>query len=241
MSASRTQPLESDSFGLSRSETARFLPELLPPVIETRRLPRMAVVNRTDFILGRCEGKTVLHLGAVDQSGAEVGGLHRRLLEVAEQVVGIDKDAAGILLAREQGIEDIVEGDIEELDTLSLSGFRPDIILASEVLEHLSSPGRFLHSVKPFFSPNTQMIVTTPNCFSAYRFLYPLLATEIAHSEHVAYHSYATLTNLMSRFGYRILERYGYILAMRPMRVLRGLFRMFPHFASGYVLVVRHP
>ncbi len=201
----------------------------------------MPIVNRIDFILDRCEGKTVLHLGAVDRSGDGVGGLHRRLLEVSKEVVGIDNDAAGIVLAEERGIENIEEGDIEELDRLSLPGFRPDIILASEVLEHLSSPGRFLHSVKSFFSPDTQMIITTPNYFSAYRFFYPILATEIVHAEHVAYHSFATLTNLLSRFGYRILERYGYVLAMRPMRVLRGLLRMFPHFAAGYVFVVRHP
>ncbi len=135
----------------------------------------------------------------------------------------------------------IVEGDIEELDNLSLPGFRPEVILATEVLEHLSSPGRFLNAVKSFFSPETEMIVTTPNCFTAYRFLYPVLSTEIVHVEHVGYYSFATLTNLLSRFGFRILEQYGYLLAMRSMRLMRGLFRMFPHFAAGYVFVVRNP
>ncbi len=241
MSASQRQPQRLGSIGSFHGETARSVSALPPLVIETRRLPRISIVNRTEFILNRCGGKVVLHLGAVDRSGGEVGGLHRRLLEISADLVGVDNDTAGIALAKEQGLGNIVERDIEDLDSLLLPGFKPDVILASEVVEHLSNPGRFLESVKSFFSPETEMIVTTPNCFSAYRFLYPLIASEILHSEHVAYHSFATLTNLLSRWGYRIVERHGYLLAIRPMTLMRGLLRVFPHFAAGYAFVVRSP
>lgn len=219
---------------------ARYGSPLSHSTIERRRLPRMSIVDRSEFILRRCAGKTVLHLGAVDRTSEGVCGLHQELMRVAGNVIGIDRDRAGIAAARSSGIVNIREGDIEELDGISLPGFHPDLILATEVLEHLTRPGEFLRSVRSFFSPGTEMVITTPNCFAAYRFLYPLLGTEIVHSEHVAYHSFSTLTNLISGSGYRIVETYGYVLRMRRSVLMRALARAFPHTAPGYIFVVRN-
>lgn len=237
----RVRPDDLASMQADASAEARLVPPLPSSTIERRRLPRMPIVDRVDFILRRCGGRTVLHLGAVDYSNEGVCGLHRELMKVSKQVVGIDNDRDGINAARASGISNIVEGDIEELDRISIPEPSPDVILATEVLEHLTRPGKFLRSVKAFFSPETEMVITTPNCFAAHRFLYPLLGREVVHSEHVAYHSFSTLTNLISRSGFRIVETYGYVLPVRRGILLGAFARAFPHSAAGYIFVVRYP
>lgn len=204
--------------------------------IASRELPRMGIVNRTDFLVEFCRGKRVLHLGAVDRFGGDLCGLHSRIMQTAESVLGIDSDVDGIALAKSRGINNIVPGDVEQLKGHVVGQFNPDIVLASEVLEHLSSPGLFLESLGRF-APRAILVVTTPNCYAGYRFLYPLVGRETIHPEHVSFHSYSTLQALLLRFGFQILEEYGYVLPGRFERLLKVACRPFPHFASGLIAV----
>ena len=135
------------------------------------RVPKVkTVIGRMDFVIDRCKGKRVLHLGCVDegltQERIKSGSLlHTRLMSVAKEVLGVDISAEGIKLLREDGIDNLVVGNIEQLDQIEeLKQQNFDIILLTEVLEHLNNPGLFLQSVKKkLFSPDTVMIITVPN------------------------------------------------------------------------------
>jgi len=147
---------------MKKSETS--IPFLLQvPKVKT-------VIGRMDFVIDRCKGKRVLHLGCVDegltQERIKSGSLlHTRLMGVAKEVWGVDIGAEGIKLLREHGIDNLVVGNIKQLDQIEeLKQQNFDIILLTEVLEHLNNPGLFLQSVKKkLFSPDTVMIITVPN------------------------------------------------------------------------------
>ncbi|ALM76396.1 class I SAM-dependent methyltransferase [Thermococcus barophilus] len=199
------------------------------------KLPKVKLVDREKFILDRCREKVVLHLGAVDQYEKSVAVFHRKLMNVASDVVGVDIDREGIEKAKKLGIHNIIYGNVETLWDLDINK-KFDIIVAGEILEHISNPGNFLHGIKRFFLPKTQMIITTPNAFSLHRFMiYWLLNTEYVHSEHTCYYSYATLKNLLERHGFNIEETYYYHLGRTFERLLYSLF---PHLSTGLIFVV---
>lgn len=203
----------------------------------TTHLPWPKLVNRIEFILNKSKNQRVLHLGAVDRldpSKFPIAYLHREITKVAESVVGVDLDKEGIELAKEDGIHNVIYGNVEEMDNIPLNE-KFTLILATEIIEHLSNQGKFLEGIKRFFTPNTEMIITTPNSFSFQRFIPTLfLRKEIVHPEHTCYYSYNTLKNLLERHGYIIKEFYGYTLG-RPFEMI---YRIIPHYSTGLIFVV---
>ena len=177
------------------------------------RVPKVkTVIGRMDFVLQRCKGKKVLHLGCVDegltQERIKSGSLlHIRLMGVAKEVWGVDISAEGIKILREYGIDNLVIGDIEHLDQIEeLKQQTFDIFLATEVLEHLNNPGLFLQSAKRLFSPNTVMIITVPNGLRLTGLGYTLRGYEFVHPDHNYWFSYKTLDTLLKKTDTRLMK-----------------------------------
>ena len=201
-------------------------------------LPRLRIVQREEYLLAKCQGRRVLHLGAVDHYKGEVCGLHKRLMKVADYVAGIDIDKNGIEQAMLAGIRDIHYGDLEKLGEMNVSD-QFDVILAGEVIEHLSNPGLFLEGVKRFIDPQVEMIITTPNVFSLHRYVLTLGRLEYIHPDHVCYYSLVTLRHLVKRHGFIINEELAYVLEGRFRNLRKLLSRISISFANGLILVVR--
>lgn len=202
-----------------------------------RRLPRLPVVQREDYLVAECTGKSVLHLGAVGSYQGTVCGLHRRLLQVSGHVVGLDIDRDGIEQARAEGVQDLHYGDLERLETLDLGG-QFEVVLAAEVIEHLANPGLFLAGIKRFFGPRTEMIVTTPDALSLHRFVLALAGREYVHPDHMCYYSYSTLRHLLQSHGFTVTEELAYVLEGRVTVFRKLLAKANPHFANGLIFVV---
>jgi len=170
------------------------------------------IVNRVDYLAGLCEGKRVLHLGCASvpftQQWLEGGTLLHDLVErVAAVQYGIDSSEEGIGLLRKRGYGNLAVADVEELATRNPFGrLEFDVILCGEILEHLSNPGRFLGGLKPLLrTPGSRLVLTTPNSYCAYRFLYTFLTgREGVNPDHVAYYSPRTLARLVTRHGYAV-------------------------------------
>lgn len=203
-----------------------------------RKLPRLRVVIRHEYLVDKCKGKSVLHLGAVDYYNGEVCGLHERLMKVSGSVVGLDIDRDGIDKARSRGIQNIIYGDLERLGEVNIAS-KFDIIVAGEIIEHLSNPGLFLAGVKRFFGHYTEMVVTTPNAFSLHRFLIALGGFEYVHPDHVSYYSYTTLEHLLGRHGFAVEEKLAYPLEGKLLILRKLLSSTNLNFASGLIFTVR--
>jgi SAM-dependent methyltransferase len=181
--------------------------------------------DRHGLLVSRCRGKKVLHLGCVDVGLVEERFrrgelLHQRLAAVASELWGVDIDAAGIAFLRSQGFTNLLAGDICQLhDLATLRGQDFDVIVASEVVEHLSNPGLFLSGIRNLMAPGrTELIVTVPNAFRVETLLWLLRGVECVHPDHNFWFSYRTATNLLHKSGLTIGAVYAY--SLQPWGIL---------------------
>ena len=205
----------------------------------------LKLVDRAAYLLEACRGRRVLHLGATDAPATEAalrGGyfLHGQLRQVAAAIVGMDNNQAMIDLLRiAHGIDDICYGDIEVCGDYPAG--RYDVVVAGEILEHLSNPGRALAALRDHLGPDTRLIVTVPNAYSLKGFLRAWAGHEWIHPEHVAHHSLRTLSELLRRHGFAVEQAFGYVNGGSGMaaRVTNRLLRRFPQLAEGVGVVCR--
>jgi hypothetical protein len=175
-------------------------------------------LSRWDFILGYCVGRRVLHLGCVGETelSSEVKVeafrskrvLHPHLREVAREVVGVDLDAETIkLLHSKLGPGNLVIGDVEHLEDCAIDG-KFDVILCGDLIEHLACPGLMLKGIRQFMTPQSSVIISTPNSFSLLANIRFSLGSYREGAEHVTVFSKLTLTHLLERHGYQVRELY---------------------------------
>ncbi len=190
-------------------------------------LPRVPLLNdRRSLLLERSCGKRVLHLGCVDagllrERFAKGDLLHSQLAAVASTLWGVDIDNEGIEFLRNQGFEQLIAGDVSDPNTLApLRGLSFDVVIASEVVEHLLNPGLFLDATRTVMTPGqTELIMTVPNAFRVQTLLHLLRGVEYVHPDHNYWFSYVTATNLLRKTNFEIVEVYAYTL--EPRGILR--------------------
>lgn len=209
-------------------------------------LPTNPIVKRDEFIVGRCAGKSVSHLGACDspmtRSKAKEGVLlHQGLRRVARSLVGYDHDGPAIqLLADDFGICDIVEIDLAAGDPRSLT--RSEVVVCADIIEHVNNAGSLLGACSDLLDSNGELIVSTINALSIKQAIRALLRREPVHPDHVSYFSYGTLGKLLSRYDLEIVDfrTFEYPTVSRGIGSLFTLiYRFFPQSADGIILIAR--
>ncbi len=177
-------------------------------------MTRLPLVDRVEHLRRTCRGQRVLHLGCTNwpytaASLADGSLLHLRLAEVAAELWGLDGDRAGLDLLAAHGVGRLLCADLERLEPVEPPAAF-DVVVAGEVLEHLSNPGLFLTGIRRFMSAETRLVLTTVNAYCGMRAVtYALRGrggrAEPVHPDHVAYYSYSTLRRLVARHG--LVER----------------------------------
>ena len=181
------------------------------------KLPRAALVDRVDWLVERCRGMRVVHVGFGDAGRREEQDragrwLHSRLAESASELVGLDADAASVYRAVSEGYE-AYEADCTEPDAVEALGLAPaDVVVAGEVIEHVGSPGPFLEGLRPLCRADGRLIVTTPNAGGLVTAAASLArGVEVNHPDHVVMFTWRTLTELLRRHGWRPVEAAVYV------------------------------
>jgi len=172
---------------------------------------RIPLVQRVEYLKGICRGKSVLHLGCTDwpytSNRLEMGSLlHLELKDITRELWGFDFDEAGLDLLRQQGVGNLMRADLEDLHAVKLEKTF-DVVLAGEMIEHLSNPGLFLRGIKRFMRADSTLVITTINAYCGFRYLVYALRgrggrAEPVHPDHVAYYSYSTIQVLLSKTDY---------------------------------------
>lgn len=189
----------------------------------------MKVRERADWIIEHIEQKDVLDIGCVGIANPHghrewLDGLIRRN---ARFVFGIDNNVEGIERLKKRGYGCVV-ADAEDFSL----PHKFDVVVASEIIEHLSNNGLFLECAKRHLRRDGILILTTPNA------QYPLhLILDNSHvKHHVCAFSMRLLCQLLRRNGWNILKR-QYLNWGPPKsnieRIYRALFlRIFPQYAN---------
>lgn len=225
-----------------------------PNTNEVERIPRIRLPGRParireELLEEIVRGKKVLHVGCTDspftRSRHPAGLLlHERLRPLCSKLVGIDLDADAIQWLAGQGVPDLHVADATKLGGfLESISFQPEVVLAGEVVEHLSNPGNFLEGLRAGIPRGCRLVVTVPSAFAYFGILQMLLGREKVHADHVSYYSYGTLKTLLERNGYQVEGVHPVYNreARRLDRILHAPFHAFlrfrPHFATGYAAI----
>ncbi len=101
---------------------------------------------------------------AVLDVGCSSGYLGKSLMEGrGTKVWGIEFDAGDAQLAREQGYEEVFQGDVERFDWSKFGTKRFDVVIFADLLEHLKEPAKVLAAVKPLLKPKGTVLASIPN------------------------------------------------------------------------------
>lgn len=174
-------------------------------------LPRVdRVIDRRRFLVDQARGRRVLHLGCVDDrlTAERLGAgvlLHDQLGRVATELTGVDISADGIELLRDALPGRYEVGDVEDLRSISVPA-EVDVVIASELIEHLQNPGRFLDGLRGLLEATGAVgIVTTPNAYSWVGFgKMAIHRREPTHPDHLILYSPYTLVASLERAGLRV-------------------------------------
>jgi hypothetical protein len=224
-----------------------------PLSLMVHKIPKCTIIrDRGAFIAKTCENRSVLHLGCAGwplttESALDGSLLHLRLSRVSTRAFGIDICERGLLLLRSVGFKDLIHWDVEKLDQLRIED-QVEVIVAGEILEHLSNPGLCLQGIAQFMSyPKCKLVVTVPNAFSLRHLVSVLFfRTELVMPDHTAYYSFSTLVELLARYNLQVREMYVYAEVDRRSSFFRRLakrlfnatvLRVFPQVAQGMIAV----
>jgi len=164
--------------------------------------------NREEIILPLCRDKTVLDVGCAGDSFGKSIWLHQKIKQVARYVIGLDINTPTVKELNALGFN-IVDGDCETIDLQ----WKFNVIIAGELLEHLSNPGLFLQNMKRHLLPGGILVITTPNRFNFGQFMSLLLRNNIPDHhkpfpEHVNYYDEYSFRELVRRHGYLVTGFY---------------------------------
>jgi O-antigen biosynthesis protein len=101
-------------------------------------------------------GSDVLDVGAAD------GSVARMLGQMGCRVWGVEYDPEAATIAQEW-CEDVVVGDVEQLDLKGALGRRFDVILFLDILEHLKDPLTVLRGALALLSERGHVVISLPN------------------------------------------------------------------------------
>jgi SAM-dependent methyltransferase len=195
-------------------------------------LTEIKMYDRTAYICNLCRNKKVLHLGATDapytkEAIASDRFLHGMLTNVCQEVVGMDIEKDMIdWLQSNHAINNIKHGNIENPEDYPEGDF--DFILAGEIFEHLSNPGKALDAIHKITKHNTRFIITVPNAYSLKGFARASVKYELIHPDHILHHSSHTLKTLMERHGFKVETTFSFVNG--GSGIFASVTNMFLHF-----------
>jgi 2-polyprenyl-3-methyl-5-hydroxy-6-metoxy-1,4-benzoquinol methylase len=183
-------------------------------------------VNRIGFIKAKCKGKTVLDLGCYDETALNKQSsgywLFEEISKVADTLIGIDNSEKipenGIILSEQAKI---LRGDIEDFNFKIISKYSFDIIIAGELIEHLTNTLSFFNKISIGF-PGKKLICTTPNSTSVSNIILSLFKRESTHIDHKQIYSFKTLNTLCGIAGFRDWKIIPYYVKYTEMILKSG-------------------
>lgn len=191
--------------------------------------------EKDQFILDQCRGKRVLDIGCVNHTIEAThyhDWRHAQLNKVTSKLVGLDYEAEAIESLRKEGW-DVVCADAQDFDIRQQYPEGFEVIVASEVIEHLVNPGGFLDSIRKHLAPGGKVILTTPHAFGIAFFMEVLVwGSEHMNDDHTLCFSRKNMEALLQKRNFRVAEFHWLIqdsssMAMHTKTSARVLAKVF--------------
>lgn len=195
--------------------------------------PSVVIKNRIDIIRDYARNKVVLDVGCVDHDAGQESSnspwLHGVMKNVAKEITGVDFENEEVNKLNKKGYN-IVVGNVE---TINLGKFY-DLIVAGELIEHLSNPGIFLDNMNKQLKEDGRLILTTPNTYCL-RYVLKNIVTGmvVPNPQHTFYFDYFTLKELCERHNF-VVEKSYYFFDMKSNSIMYWIYKFFSLIHKSY-------
>ena len=157
------------------------------------------VQNREQFILDKCKGKKVLHLGCCDSPVTEFKfnmgiALFQRIEKVCKVQEGLDIDQEAMNYMHSMGHKNVSFFDLNKPGEVV---FKPEVIVFADTLEHLMNLEIALTSLKGLMTEKTELIITVPNATMFERVIGNFRGHIHEHDDHKVSFTYTALKQLL--------------------------------------------
>jgi len=167
------------------------------------------VRNRAEPILPYVQGKSVLEIGCVGMGKHDtIGGknfIAGYVMPVSKKWMGIDINRKGVEKLRKKGFDAFIINAEEPFHLKQ----KFDVILAEEVLEHLSNLPTFFENVKRHLKEDGILIITTPNPISPSFFIQRAFGgkiKDVSIDSHMFWQTHETLINLLKKHSFKVIH-----------------------------------
>lgn len=170
-------------------------------------------ISRIKFFEDQCKNMNVLHLGCSSgkyiQDRIDRGSfLHKILDKYATKIYGLDIDEKSLEIMKNLGFDNLFLGNVEKLDEVDFKT-KFDVVIAGDLLEHITCPGSMLEGVKPLLNEGGKFIISTNNAFGIHYQLKRWMGSYSEHIEHVCFYSPETLYHTFERHGFKVQQLFG--------------------------------
>lgn len=175
------------------------------------------------------KGTTTLSLGCA------AGEQFWKLEGVANEIYGLDIDRE-FITTHNQG-KNLFYGDLNKFDWFDQLPKNVDLIVITEVLEHLEAPVKTLRYIRDEKNRDCKVLLSVPNGGSLGRFILSALRVSARYPQdwqHLYVFNEATIKNCCKEAGLEVLELVPYARIKRYR-----MLRFCPWFASGFFVLCR--
>jgi len=161
-------------------------------------IKKAAKTEKRSRIYELCSGKSILDVGCGGQDFDynNPAWLHNQIKGIARDLDGVDIESEAIKAMREKGYS------VFSTDELKLSGKKYEIILMSDVIEHVNDPVEFLRFYSSFLTTEGKMIITTPNAHAVRNFTSILVRNNYSvNPQHTFWLCPKTMMEIIERAG----------------------------------------
>ena len=210
--------------------------------------------RKTLALVKECQPRNILELGFEDPAISEA-----IVKDIGAKYTGVDISPVSVRAAKDQGLNAIQLDASSEPLPYATDSF--DLILCSEVIEHLYNPDFAVEQLKRVLRPSGKMIITTPNLAAWYNRFLLLAGIQPVSSEvstvrvlgrrlsilgqggvpvgHIRLFTLLSLCDFVALHHLTLLRVQGYRLEfVRRLRFLERFFSNFPSLASGFIALL---
>jgi len=186
----------------------------------------MKSVNRFDFILEYVKDKNILDIGS-----CQFGEKREEIKNSCKSYTGLDIELCDD--------KDVIQGDAQNFNIEN----KFDLILAGEVIEHLSNFQGFFMSCKKHLVDGGELLITTPNPYSFSAIFSKLRHEEVNNTlKHTVLFDGFVFKSMAKMNGFIVKEKIFYNMdnpKTLSLKFGKVIGKLFPKYAYGYIFILK--
>lgn len=191
------------------------------------RLLREVVADSQIALKWRLLARLAGEPGDLLACGCGPGELSAYLARCGFRVWGLEIDEQAATTAASRSLERVVTGDVRSRDAWERLGRCYDLVLFSDVLEHLDRPATALELAREFLRPGGSVVISVPNVafwkvrLGLLRGRWEYQDEGILDRTHLRFYTFRTCRELVEDAGYaiqRVVGLPGWVPGLSPFR-----------------------